>query len=29
VSKEHRPDLAQVKVILASLDPLGPATRCR
>ena len=23
VSKEHRPDLAQVKVMLASLDPLG------
>ena len=23
MSKEHRPDLAQFKVMLASLDPLG------
>jgi transposase len=28
VSKEHRPDLAQVTVMLASLDPLGVPLAC-
>src|SRR5947209_9780681 len=28
VSKEHRPDLAQFKVMLASLDPLGLPLAC-
>jgi transposase len=29
VSKEHRPDLAQFKVMLASLDPLGLPLACQ